>query len=247
MTDADRWQPVDLSDGRLAAGLADLMRDRWRRLHGGDCHVGWKIAWNDRLTQTRLSLAGCAFGFLTGRTRIATPERVRLDGATLAAVEPELAIHIRVDVAQDATDLEAASAIDLIAPAAEVLDIDGRFDDVSAAIRSNAFHRAFYIAPSPGRYEPGMLDDVSVLAARNGTPASIPVRPADVIGPLANPVRFLAQSLAPWREHLRAGDWILSGMLTPLPIWVRAGEDVSVDFGSLGAISLRFSSTAEVC
>lgn len=245
VTDTDRWKPVDLSDRRVAEGLADQLRTRTARLEAGERHAGWKIAWNDRLTQSRLSLGGCTFGFLTDRTRIDAPQRVPLDGVTLGAVEPELAIHLCADVPPEVSDEALAAAIDFVAPAIEVLDINGRFDDVADALRRNVFHRSYYISDSATRPEPGVLDGVTILATRNGKPASIPVRPAEVMGRPSEVVRFLAESLAQFRERLRAGDWILSGMLTPLPIWVRAGEDAEVDFGRLGKISMRFATMTE--
>ena len=151
MTDVERWTPVDLSDGRVAEGLADQLRARAVRLEAGERHVGWKVAWNDRLTQSRLSLGGCAFGFLTDRTRIDVPQRVPLDGVTLGAAEPELAIHLCADVPAAAADEALAAAIDCVAPAIEVLDINGRFDDVAGVLRRNVFHRSYYIFEAPFR------------------------------------------------------------------------------------------------
>jgi 2-oxo-hept-3-ene-1,7-dioate hydratase len=52
-------------------------------------------------------------------------------------------------------------------------------------------------------------------------------------------VAWLANKLARHGEHLRAGDFILSGSFTR-PVAARAGDTFHVDYGRLGSLAFRF-------
>ena len=55
----------------------------------------------------------------------------------------------------------------------------------------------------------------------------------------ANGVAWLANRLAPYDEHLPAGQVILAGSFTR-PVVVQAGDVIHADFGDLGAVTCRF-------
>ena len=57
---------------------------------------------------------------------------------------------------------------------------------------------------------------------------------------LREAVAFVAAGLSRRGERLRAGQRILSGVLTPLPVWVQPGDTVVLSAGALGAITLTF-------
>jgi 2-oxo-hept-3-ene-1,7-dioate hydratase len=52
-------------------------------------------------------------------------------------------------------------------------------------------------------------------------------------------VAWLANKIAPYDEHLRAGDVVLAGSFTrPTP--AAAGDTFSADYGPLGTVAFRF-------
>ncbi len=75
-------------------------------------------------------------------------------------------------------------------------------------------------------YRNGVIEDSGVAAAVLGHPA---------LGPA-----WLANKLHPYGETLEAGEIILGGSFTA-PVLARAGDTFHVDFGPLGAISVRFA------
>jgi 2-oxo-hept-3-ene-1,7-dioate hydratase len=63
---------------------------------------------------------------------------------------------------------------------------------------------------------------------------------AGVQGHPAIGVAWLAQKLAPWGEHLQAGEIVLAGSFTR-PVAAKAGDDFDADYGPLGRLRFRFS------
>ncbi|MEP7328845.1 MAG: 2-oxo-hepta-3-ene-1,7-dioic acid hydratase, partial [Betaproteobacteria bacterium] len=62
---------------------------------------------------------------------------------------------------------------------------------------------------------------------------------AGVLGHPAIGVAWLANKIAPYGEHLGAGDFVLSGSFTR-PATAVAGDCFRVDYGPLGVIEFRF-------
>ena len=60
--------------------------------------------------------------------------------------------------------------------------------------------------------------------------------PADLPGLVAR----IAASTRRRGEGIEAGDWLLCGACTP-PVRVEAGDEIDADFGSLGAVRVRFT------
>ena len=60
-----------------------------------------------------------------------------------------------------------------------------------------------------------------------------------MLGQPAHGVAWLANKIAPYGEHLAAGDVVLAGSFTR-PATAQAGDAFSVDYGPLGAIDFRF-------
>ncbi len=63
---------------------------------------------------------------------------------------------------------------------------------------------------------------------------------AGVLGNPAIGVAWLANKIAPYEEHLRAGDIVLSGSFTR-PVSGDLGDTFHADYGELGSVSFRFS------
>ena len=80
---------------------------------------------------------------------------------------------------------------------------------------------------------------ISALLYRNGVIEDSGVAAA-VLNHPANGPAWLATKLAPYGEYLEAGEIILGGSFTA-PVPARAGDSFHVDYGPMGAISVRFT------
>ncbi len=212
---------------------------RWRALlAGGAARVGWKIGLTDARVQRGLGLEAPVIGHLTLATTLVPGTSHSLAGATKVGVEPEVAIHLGRDVPADADRAYCEAAILGLGPALELIDIDGPFDDLERIVARNIFHRGVLFGITHPERAGGSLAGITV---RNHVGAQT----ADAVaaGDLAELVRLASRTLGACGERLLVGDRIISGSLTP-PVWVEPGDVASVDFGPLGALTLRFTAVS---
>jgi 2-oxo-hept-3-ene-1,7-dioate hydratase len=142
------------------------------------------------------------------------------------------------------TDVLAAT--DFVQPAVEIIDARiEQFDRDTKAPRK-------------------VFDTIADFAANAGVvPGGRPVRPQDVdlrwagamlfrngvieetglgggvLGHPATGIAWLANKIAPWGEHLEAGDFVLAGSFTR-PVAGTVDDTFHVDYGPLGSVSFRF-------
>ncbi len=223
----------------LESGLAAQAEAFRRRVRAGDEHLGWKVGLNAPAVQAVLGLDGVVVGFLTTATELETGAPHSLAGAANPGIEPELALRFGADVPADASPEQVAAAIDAIAPALELVDLDRPLDDLHAILAGNVFHRGLLV----GDFDAGRtgidLAGLSVSVARNGEEAGS-VSAADAYDDLAETVRFVTLRLRVMGEALRAGQFVIAGSLTPI-VPVAAGDELRADFGPLGTLELEFT------
>ena len=204
----------------VAAGMRALLARRDAELGaGGASPVGWKVGFNLPAVWDQLGIDAPVAGYLTSRTVVAPGSEVSVAGWTQPTLEPEIAITVGED-----------GGVAALAPAIEAVDVDLPFEDVEAILARNIFHRAVALG------EPGELGDFSCRVRLNGEE----VRSADATEDPAETVARVAAFLAEHGARLEPGHRIIAGTLTP-PLPVAPGDEVEVDLGTLGAISLRFS------
>ena len=83
---------------------------------------------------------------------------------------------------------------------------------------------------------PGELDGFACRVLRNGEQE----RSADATEDPAETVARVSGFLRAHGAQLRPGERIIAGTLTP-PLPVEPGDEVTVDLGALGSVSLRLS------
>jgi 2-keto-4-pentenoate hydratase len=206
------WGAPDGGDPRIVAGFAQL---RQLICDADAVQTGWKIAANDPATQQRLGLAGPVAGPLW------------------------IALVLSRAISPDEEASAIAAAIESVATAAELIDLDQRFDDVSLLIGRNFLHRRHFIATPDERCSADALASAFFKVSLNGelvwqVPTGL------ILGDPVDIVRCAAMNVALMGKVLRPGDTILSGVVTPLPVWVRNGDCVLVDGGGLGAVEIGF-------
>jgi 2-keto-4-pentenoate hydratase len=187
--------------------------------------------------QRQLGISEPVIGFLVSGGMLEPGASHSLAGRTRVGVESEIAVRVGRDVPPDADHQPASEAITSLAPAIEVVDIDLPFEDVAQILGRNVFHRAVALGPAaPGHL--AELDRVRARVLRNGSEeAESEHEPAD---DLVEMVRLVARLLGRFGERLVAGDWIITGSLTPI-VWVEPGDRAEVNVDPLGALDLAFT------
>jgi 2-keto-4-pentenoate hydratase len=223
----------------LESGLAAQAEALHRRTEAGDELLGWKVGLNAPPVQAALGLDGVVVGFLTTATALEAGATHSLAGASNPGIEPELAIRFGADVPADPAPEQVTDAIDAVAPALELVDLDRPLDDLHAILAGNVFHRGLLLGDFDAARVGGELDGLAVAVRRGGEEAGA-VSIAESYRDLTETLRMVARRLGLMGEALRAGQFVIAGSLTPI-VPVAAGDEVRADFGPLGTLVLDFT------
>ena len=207
----------------VAAGMRALLARRDAELAAGAQPVGWKVGFNLPAVWPQLGIDAPVAGYLTSATVVEPGSEVPLAGWTGPTLEPEIAITVGED-----------GGVAVLAPAIEVVDVDLPFEDVEAILARNIFHRAVAFGEAAPT---ASLDGFACRVRQNGEE----VRAAAATEDPAETVARVRAFLATHGAELAPGHRIIAGTLTP-PVPVSPGDEVAVDLGALGGVSLRFAS-----
>lgn len=212
----------DLGPAVLAGLEAQATRLR-ERLAAGERRAGWKIALNDPRVQTALGITAPVIGYLTSETVLPSGSTHSLAGATRPAIEPEVAVHVGQD-----------GGVAALGAALEVIDVDMPFEDLSAILERNVFHRAAVLGPAAGG-----VPELSGLAARmrrDGDEDIVIDVAAAALDP-AEVVHLVGGYLEAVGDSLQAGDVIIAGsLITALPL--KEDGRVELEIEQLGSVAL---------
>lgn len=242
MTRTDHlWAPLDTTNPRLREGFQRQRQRRDAAIAGGARPIGWKIGVNDPRVREQLGLTSSVIGYLMEDSLLPLGRNMSVHGMTRPGAELELAFRVRADVPPDAEPAAAAAAIGAIAPAIEIIDIDPeRFTDLTEALARNVWHHAALIGPAQPWSE-NLLDQVHVRLTRPGDTDTGHLSARAAIQDAGLLIRFVAGAAAVLGEQLRAGDWVLSGLLVPSPLWLSAGDQIVAEYGPLGTLTMSFT------
>jgi 2-oxo-hept-3-ene-1,7-dioate hydratase len=219
----------------MAAGLPAQLALRAELLAAGAEPAGWKVGFNLPAVQQAFGITQPISGFLTTATLLSSGESHSLAGARRPMAEPEVAIHIGDELAPDCDRAAAETAISAVGPAIEVADVDSSFTALTDIVAVNVFHRAVLIGEPIADVR---IEDVVARVAFNGEPFG-EVDPLEATLEPVEVVRLISRTIGIGGEHLRAGDVIISGSLVPPPV-VSPGDELAMDLGPLGTLSLAF-------
>jgi 2-keto-4-pentenoate hydratase len=223
-------------DPRVVAGLPAQLARRQALLDQGAEPVGWKVGFNFPAVQEAFGIADPISGFLTTATLVPDGEPHSLEGSTRPMAEPELAIHIGAELEPDCGREGAAKAIAALGAAIEVADVHPPSTDLTEIVATNVYHRAVrFGAPLAGASIAGVLARVTL----NGEPFGEVSTLEATLDPV-EVVRLIARTIGAGGERLRRGDAIIGGSLVPPPV-VSPGDELAVDLGTIGSLSLSFS------
>ena len=202
---------IRVADLGEVSPVADAIRAQlavWRAtLDAGAERVGWKLGLNIPEIEEPV------VGHLTTATLLESGGTFRAEGAEQLRAETELAIELGRD-----------AAIGGYGVALELVDVERPPEGI---VEANVFHRAVVLGPrvaAAPRGEARALVDGSVVAT------------APVAGDPAEVVRVVGQLLGAAGERLLAGDVIIAGSLTHVPI--TAGRRVTAEIDGLGSVGL---------
>ncbi len=210
-----------------------------RRLAAGATHVGWKVGLTSRAMQELLGVDLPDFGHLLNDMEVAPGAALDLAELVAPRVEPEIAFMLGADLrGPGATIDDALAATSWVAPSLEV--VDSRIADWRIKLADTVADNA-----SSGRYvlgerrTPADAVDLSAIELRFTPGGDPPVTATGdaVLGHPAAPVAWLANTLAPLGESLRAGQVVLSGSFVAAVPLV-AGARYRAELPVLGAVEL---------
>ncbi len=145
-----------------------------------------------------------------------------------------------------ATLFDVLAATDWVTPAIEIIDARiEQFDretkvmrKVTDTISDFAANAGVVLGGRPVRPADVDLRWCGALLHRNGVVEETGLA-AGVLNHPGNGIAWLANKIAPYGEHLGAGDIVLAGSFTR-PVNAAAGDTFHADYGALGSIAFRF-------
>ncbi len=223
-----RWVAVKMAEGRRP--------------------IGHKIGLTSRAMQRSSNISEPDYGILLDDMLFPDGQDIPIAPFIVPRVEAELAFILKNPLAGPrCTIFDVLDATDYVSPAIEI--IDARIEPVDKAtsttrkvfdtISDNAANAGFVLGGRPVRPMDVDLRWVAALIYRNGVIEDSGVAAA-VLGNPAHGPAWLANKLQAHGERLEAGEIILSGSFTS-PVPARSGDTFHLDFGPLGAISVRFT------
>lgn len=230
--------PEDVAPADRAAGLA--AQRALAQATGAYPPAGFKVGATARTMQEYLGLSGPAAGFMAGDNLHGSGSTLRFDGFLRPGVECEIAAHLGRDVRPGCTPDQAASAVDGVMAAIELVEL--RYASLQAfGVPALLADQVFHTAAVLGEPHPGWRD-LDLLALPGRILVDGQERGAgfgrDLLGGPMQVLAWLAGSEeAAALGGLRAGQVIMLGSVTP-PIWLDGPCEVEVQFPPLAPVRL---------
>jgi 2-keto-4-pentenoate hydratase len=229
-----------LADPRIARGMAAQAALRANRSKAGERVIGWKVGFGAPAVMEKLGLKAPLIGFLTDRALLEHGASVSLAGWVKPAAEAEVAVYLGSDVPGGASRAAAGTAIAAIGPAIELADVDAPPDDVERILAGDIYQRHVMLGTRDSSRAGSRLDGLTARIARNGAEFAATRKLQELTGDHVDIVRHVADTLAALGERLAAGEFIITGSITP-PLWIAAGETLRFDLDPVGSLAVRFT------
>lgn len=240
---------VSLDHPEMTIDDAYAVQKAWIALQQSRGHriIGRKVGLTSKAMQQAMQIDRPDFGVLLDHMLIAEGQAIEVARFTDLRIEVEIGFVLGARLSGTAntlTDVLAATrhvipAVELIAARTHRIDPETRRPrGVVDTIADNAASAGIVIGGRPMAPLDVDLRWVGAMLWRNGEIEESGVSGAVMNHP-GNAVAWLANTFGALGESLEAGEIILSGSFTR-PIAVVPGDTFHVDFGSMGAFSLRF-------
>src|SRR5258708_3680739 len=165
---------------------------RRARIAAGERPIGWKVGLGAPPAMERLKIKAPLIGFMMEKSLLANGVTVSLAGWTKPVAEPEVAVHMAMDLAGGSDRATTIAAIAGIGPAIELADLNPLPDDVEAALAGNIFHRHVILGASETSRAGAKLDGLSGQVFRRGALAACQDNVEQLIGEMIGIVIHVA-------------------------------------------------------
>ncbi len=218
--------PDTHSSAAVARGMKAQLARRDSELAEGAHQVGWKIGFNTPAIQQHFGLADPVVGYLLDQGVLPDGATVELAGWSSPAVEVEVAV--RVGESSSGTPTVAG-----LAPALELVDLGISFDDIEPVLAANICQRGVVFGEEVPVADPF---SITVVVTKNGEPAG----GGSLLEDPAVTTAFVDSFVTAHGATLEPGQRIIAGSLAA-PVPVAPGDELTVTFGPLGTLSVRFA------
>ena len=214
---------------RVRLALQAQLRGRRAQLDSGAVRIGWKVGLNISEVEEVMG-SEPVFGYLTSATRLESGGTFHARRVRALRAESEVAVELGRDVHPADHPGSVRAAVAGLAPALELVDVDPPVDGFEGIVSDNVYHRAFVLGPTR-RVVPGTR--LGSICRINGELRDSGTTSEDFSAKLVT----MARQLEAVGEGLRAGDRIITGSLTHVP--VRAGDVVEISIAPLGSLDIE--------
>ncbi|SFE38476.1 2-keto-4-pentenoate hydratase [Lentibacillus persicus] len=213
------------------------------RTRDGEYITGKKIGLTSKAMQEMLGVDEPDYGHLLNKMEIGSDGTVSANQVLQPKVEGEIAFVLKEDLkGPDVTALDVLKATDVIVPAIEI--VDSRIKDwkitLPDTIADNASSGLYVLGDEPRKIEDVDIKQIGMALFKNGKLENTGVGAA-ALGDPAKCVAWLANKLADYDIHLKAGEVILSGALSAA-VEAEPGDEFRVKFSDLGELTVKFES-----
>jgi len=218
-----------------------------RKIKGGNPLRGHKIGLTSRAMQMAVGINEPDYGVLLADMFFEDGSTIPTDRFIAPRVEVELAfIMDRRLEGPNVTLFDVLDAVRYVTPALEIIDSRSHMVDpetkrprkVFDTIADNAANAGVVMGGRPVRVGDVDLRWVSAILSQNSVIEETGVA-AGVLNHPANGVVWLANKLSAYGVALEKDQVILSGSFTR-PVFVKKGDTLLADYGSLGPVSCHF-------
>ncbi|MDY7087867.1 MAG: fumarylacetoacetate hydrolase family protein [Actinomycetota bacterium] len=202
--------------------------------------AGHKIGLTSPAVQKQLGVDQPDFGVLFDDMDVSALDVVPVAGLLQPRIEAEVAFLLKADLTGDFTAEDVRAAVEVAAPALEIVDSRVAGWDISIAdtIADNASSGLFVLGPARRTLDEVKPVDVQMEMTVDGEVVS----KGSGAACLGDPLIALAWLATAARDHgdpLRAGQVVLSGALGPM-VPVKPGMRVSATLTGLGTVATVF-------
>jgi len=225
-------------DARVQRGLRRHYDGFHARIAAGAPRLGHKVAFNAPAVQKLLGIDGSLVAGLTRGTLVAAGARVAVGAMTKPVLEAEVAVRLGADVEAGADAATIADAVQAIAPAIELVDMNLPLDRLEDILAEGVFHASVafgrFAPPPAGASLAGLAVEV-----RSAGETVFEGDAGAATGVLSDVVAHVAAVLASCDAGLHAGDHIILGSMAP-PVLAEQGGRFSVSLAGYGDVELTF-------
>jgi 2-keto-4-pentenoate hydratase len=224
----------------IAAAYAVQREINTLRTEAGGRVVGHKIGLTAPAVQQQLGVDQPDFGVLFDDMDVSALDPVPVRGLLQPRIEAEVAFYLGADLTGEITPASVRAAVDVLAPALEIVDsrIAGWDITIADTVADNASSALFVIGDDRVRLDAVEPVEIQMELSVDGEVAAKGSGAACLGDPLAA-LAWLAEAARDLGDPLRAGQVVLSGALGPV-VPVRPGMRVAATLTGLGTVTTRF-------